>query len=181
MLHQGFTILNKSATQRLFKSICILCSIVLTGCAAPTNQGLTPTQSPESLETPIPTASIMPDTHDLDLREANVTAVEYEDLGEGSYRFTVTLFHDDDGEAPSFADWWQVEDESGTVLGRRVLLHSHSTHPFSRSETIAIPADISSVIIRGHDMLHGYGGQSMRLDLRTGELVAIDEGAGSTH
>lgn len=117
----------------------------------------------------------MPDSPDLDLREANVTAVGYEDLGDGSYHFTVTLFHDDDGEAPSFTDWWQVEDESGTLLGRRVLLHSHSTHPFSRSQVIVIPADVTTVIIRGHDQLHGYGGQSMRLNLRTGERSIFDE------
>jgi hypothetical protein len=172
--------LRKSVSQRFIPSVFLLFGIVLTGCAAPTREVVTPTKIPESPVTQIPTASVMPETSDLDLREANVTAVEYQDLGEGTYRFTVTLFHDDDGEAPSFADWWQVEDESGTVLGRRVLAHSHSIQPFSRSETIAIPMDISTVIVRGHDMLHGYGGQSMRLDLRTGEQSAFDESAGST-
>jgi len=112
---------------------------------------------------------------DLDLREANVLAVAFESLGEGRYRFDVTLLHDDDGEAPDFADWWQVEDEAGSLLGRRVLIHSHGTQPFTRSEVIAIPEDVTTVIVRGHDMRHGFGGQGMRVDLESGAVQPLED------
>lgn len=112
---------------------------------------------------------------ELDLREANVVAVEFELQEDGYYRFDVTLLHDDDGEAPSFADRWQVEDLQGNLLGERVLMHSHSTQPFTRSASIEVPADVSTVLVRGHDMEHGHGGQSMEVDLGTGKLTPYME------
>jgi hypothetical protein len=119
----------------------------------------------------------MKSDQELDLREANVLEVAFERIDEDSYLFEVTLIHDDEGEAPNFADSWHVEDLSGKVLGTRVLLHAHGSQPFARSENIDIPPDITTVVVRGHDMLHGHGGQSMRVDLSTGELEAFLEGA----
>jgi hypothetical protein len=104
----------------------------------------------------------------LDLREANVLDVAYEPLPDGRYRFDVTLVHDDPGEAPSFADRWVVEDIEGNLLGERILLHAHGSEPFTRSATIFIPESIGVVVVRGHDALHGFGGQAVRLDLRDG-------------
>ncbi len=130
---------------------------------------------PSSTSTPAPSKEAQPSMTPsqsqtaLDLKEANVLEVSVEDLGGGRYRFNVTLLHDDDGEAPSFADWWQVEDLDGNVLGKRILAHSHGTVPFTRSAQIEIPTNITEVLIRGHDMEHDFGGQSMRFDLRTGE------------
>jgi hypothetical protein len=112
---------------------------------------------------------------DLDLREANVTDVAIEARGENTYRFDVTLFHDDDGEA-EYANWWQVEDLEGNQLGRRTLLHAHSTDPFTRSETVEIPADVDCVVVRGHDQIHGYGGQAMLVDVETGTPRAVRQG-----
>lgn len=40
----------------------------------------------------------------LDLREANVGGAEFEGTGDGSYRFDVTLHHDDEGE-DGYANW----------------------------------------------------------------------------
>ena len=114
-------------------------------------------------------------TTDLDLQEANVLDVRFEKLDEYMYRFDVTLLHDDDGESPSFADSWQVEDHDGTVLGERILAHSHGTTPFIRSATILIPEDIDLVIVRGHDMEHGFGGQSALVTMTTGEIHFFDE------
>ena len=112
--------------------------------------------------------------NDLDLREANVTAVSVSRSGE-SYRFDVTLIHDDEGE-PEYADWWQVETLGGRELGRRTLLHPHGTREFTRSETIRISPDIERVVVRGHDQTHGYGGQAMIVNLETGEHEVIDQG-----
>lgn len=115
---------------------------------------------------------------DLDLREANAVAVATEFQGYGSYRFEVTLYHDDDGEA-GYADWWQVERLDGTQLGRRTLLHAHSTDPFTRSETIEIPADVDCLVVRGHDQEHGYGGQAALVRPETGATRFVDQGSGS--
>jgi len=111
---------------------------------------------------------------DIDLREANVIGVEF-DRRNGGYRFDVTLYHDDNGEG-GYADWWQVETLDGEQLGRRELLHPHSTNPFTRSETIEIPDDRTCVVVRGHDQTHGYGGQAMLVNLDTGATKAIRQG-----
>jgi hypothetical protein len=113
---------------------------------------------------------------DLDLREANVTAVDFEPLDETRYRFDVTLYHDDAGE-DGYANWWQVETLDGTQLGRRELLHAHGTREFTRSETIEIPSGVTRVVVRGHDQTHGYGGQVFIVNLETREMRAVNQGA----
>ena len=134
-----------------------------------------PEATERELDSSTSTSSPEPDPSLLDLREANVIAVTYEVISPGEVRFDVTLIHDDDAEAPSFADRWFVEDLEGNVLGERILAHSHGTRAFTRSATIHIPTKINIVIVRGHDQLHGLGGQSMRVDLGTGEMLAFDE------
>jgi len=111
---------------------------------------------------------------ELDLREANVVGVEAT-VQETAYEFAVEQYHDDDGE-DGYADWWQVEQLDGTQLGRRELLHAHSTEPFERSETIEIPADVGCVVVRGHDQTHGYGGQAMLFTLESGATRTVDQG-----
>ncbi|MEJ2012130.1 MAG: hypothetical protein P8X64_07885 [Anaerolineales bacterium] len=101
--------------------------------------------------------------------------VQYELVDQKTYRFDVTLVHDDDGEAPSFADRWVVEDQDGNRLGERMLLHAHGSQPFTRSATIEIPPDVKVVIVRGHDQLHGFGGQAIVLDLGTGEARFVQD------
>jgi len=113
-------------------------------------------------------------TPDLDLREANVTAVEFEG-SDGTYEFDVTLYHDDDGE-DGYANLWQVESLDGEQLGRRTLLHAHSTAPFTRSETIEVPSGTTCVVVRGHDQTHAYGGQAMIVNLDSGATRAVDQG-----
>jgi hypothetical protein len=111
----------------------------------------------------------------LDLRYAQVLAVIYELLDSSQVRFDVTMIHDDDGEAPQYADWWQVEDLSGNVLGKRVLTHAHGTQPFTRSATIELPDGVNKLIIRGHDMRHGFSGQVIQLNLEMGEQIILTD------
>ena len=147
----------------------------ITSCATGVVQPATETMIPEQpTEAPSLTPSITPNQateswQELDLRYAQVLDVTYEILESFQVRFDVTLIHDDDGESPQFADWWQVEDRSGNILGKRILTHSHGNLPFARSATIEIPSHVESIIIRGHDMLHGFGGQVIQLNLMTGE------------
>ncbi|QCC46332.1 hypothetical protein [Halobellus limi] len=111
---------------------------------------------------------------ELDLREANVVDVAFEADGE-SYTFDVALHHDDDGE-DGYANWWQVERLDGTRLGRRELLHAHSRQPFTRSDTVEIPSDVSCVVVRGHDRTHGYGGRAVLVNLESGAARAVEQG-----
>jgi len=110
----------------------------------------------------------------LDLREANVVGVEVTGEG-GRYTFEVTLHHDDEGE-DGYANWWQVERPDGTRLGRRELLHPHARQPFTRSDSYDLPADVSCVVVRGHDETHGYGGRAMLVGLESGATRPIDQG-----
>jgi hypothetical protein len=169
----------------LFKIKPILLLFIAAACTTTPAQEATPTQTPDLTTVPILIFTTTPTNSpelqpaatqtELDLREANVVAVEFEDLGDGRIRFDVTLLHDDDGEAPLYADWWQVETEDGQVLGRRVLTHSHGTQPFTRSETIEVPAGLTIVIVRGHDMQHEFGGQAMQVNLSTGETIPMED------
>lgn len=115
-------------------------------------------------------------TPELDLREANVVGVEWTGEPGGDVSFDVTLYHDDSGE-DGYANWWQVETTDGTQLGRRELLHAHGTRRFTRSKTIAIPAEVSCVVVRGHDQTHEYGGQAAHVNLVNGRVRYITQGA----
>jgi hypothetical protein len=119
-------------------------------------------------------------TAPLDLREANVVAVEHSKAGSSAdgtdYRFSVTLYHDDDGEE-GYANWWQVETRSGEQLGRRKLLHAHGTREFTRSETITIPDGVSCVAVRGHDQTHGYGGRAALVAVDSGDVRFVEQGS----
>jgi len=120
-------------------------------------------------------ASAADEADQLDLREANVTAVDVEKSGTGAYRFHVTLFHDDAGE-DGYANWWQVETLSDERLGRRKLLHAHGSREFTRSETIRIPQDVQWVVLRGHDQTHGYGGRAVLLNPQSGTSEPVRQG-----
>ena len=152
----------------------------LAGC----RDGSAPAAQPSDTVTPSPTESTAMPTSSptdeqpseaLDLREANVTDVAVEATGDGEVRFDVTLYHDDDGE-DGYANWWQVETLDGERLGRRELLHAHSTAPFTRSETITVPAAVDCVVVRGHDQTHGYGGRAMLVAVGSGSTRLVDQG-----
>ena len=119
--------------------------------------------------------SAPPETEELDLREANVVGVAFEPAAEG-YAFDVTLHHDDEGEE-GYANWWQVERLDGSRLGRRDLLHAHADQPFTRSDTVAVPDDVTCVVVRGHDQTHGYGGQAAVVTLPDGGVEFVRQGS----
>lgn len=144
-----------------------LLTVGLAGCS-----GDPGTESPETGDGPSETGSGT--AAELDLREANVVGVGVEAV-DGGYRFDVTLYHDDDGE-DGYADWWQVESRDGERLGRRDLAHAHGTQEFTRSATIEIPEGVETVVVRGHDQTHGYGGQAMLVTVETGETEAVRQG-----
>jgi hypothetical protein len=74
-------------------------------------------------------------------------------------RFDVTVRHADEGWE-HYANRWEVLSPAGEILATRVLAHPHDDEqPFTRSLTdVNIPEGLSEVILRAHDLVHGYGG-----------------------
>ena len=81
--------------------------------------------------------------------------------------FTVTVRHADEGWS-HYADSWEVLAPDGRVLATRVLEHPHvEEQPFMRElRGVAVPSDVTSVRIRAHDSVHGFGGREMVVHLR---------------
>lgn len=86
--------------------------------------------------------------------------------GNHQYDFSVTIRHDDTGW-DHYVNKWEVVDPAGVILATRTLLHPHTDEqPFTRSlRSVAIPADITTVKVRAHDLVHQYGGTEFRVDL----------------
>lgn len=98
--------------------------------------------------------------------EADVVDVRVTAEVGGTYRFDVTVRHDDTGW-DHYADRWDVVGADGTVYGERVLLHPHETEqPFTRSlGGVSVPDGVDEVTIRAHDKVHGLGGREMTVAL----------------
>ena len=97
--------------------------------------------------------------------EADVVGAKVDKTG-NIYSFDVTVQHGDEGWQ-HYADKWEVVAPDGHILATRVLHHPHvGEQPFTRSLSgIEIGAGVSSVIVRAHDLVHGYGGQEMTVEL----------------
>ena len=109
--------------------------------------------------------------------DANVEFVRAIQNDDGAWTFHVTVRHPDAGWE-DYADGWDVLLPDGTVIlpdsssqFTRLLLHPHENEqPFTRSQSrITIPADISSVTVRAHDLVDGFGGQEIVVDLTVSE------------
>ncbi len=75
-----------------------------------------------------------------------------------TWSFDVTLKHADTGW-DHYANGWGVYLADGTELGYRILAHPHiNEQPFTRSLSgVKIPDDVSGVIIKPRDLVHGVG------------------------
>ena len=118
----------------------------------------------ETVETDMPTSSEA---------DADVTFVRAVQAVDGSWTFHVTVSHPDTGWE-DYADGWDVMTLGGEVLNpdassgfTRLLLHPHvDEQPFTRSQNnIVIPDGITQVIVRAHDLVDGWGGQEITVDL----------------
>ena len=88
-----------------------------------------------------------------------MTGVVVTELGDGGYRFDVTVRSADTGW-DKYADGWEVRSPDGSVLGFRELLHPHETEqPFTRSlNDVVIAEDIDEVVVAARDSVNGYCG-----------------------
>ncbi len=98
--------------------------------------------------------------------EADVLKVDVACNSATSFRFDVTVKHDDQGWT-HYANRWEVLSPDGELLATRVLAHPHDhEQPFTRSLTnVNIPDDLAEVVVRAHDLEHGYGGKELRVRL----------------
>ena len=112
---------------------------------------------------------IIPGNPDLDY--AQVIFVKASQSSDGSWKFDVTVRHDDQGWDDYADAWLVVQPETEAVLGERILLHPHDTEqPFTRSQSgIIIPDGVTQVIVRAKDNVEGFGGQEVIVDLTVAE------------
>jgi hypothetical protein len=98
--------------------------------------------------------------------EADVIGVDVSCNDERVCRFDVTVRHADEGWE-HYANRWEVLSPAGEILATRVLAHPHvNEQPFTRSLTnVSLPEDLSKVIVRAHDLVHGYGGTEQAVPL----------------
>ena len=82
----------------------------------------------------------------------------------GNYTFAVTISSADTG-CEQYADWWEVVDaETGDLIYRRILAHSHITEqPFTRSGGPVAIEPGQAIVIRAHmgGLESHYGGQAL--------------------
>ncbi|MBS8227629.1 hypothetical protein DYI42_15490 [Vannielia litorea] len=97
---------------------------------------------------------------------AKVIAVKATPSG-GAWRFEVTLSHGDTGW-DDYANGWRVTNETGTVLGTRVLAHPHvDEQPFTRSLSgVRIAHGVKRVWIETSTLPEGWGDARFEVDLR---------------
>ena len=93
--------------------------------------------------------------------------------GNDTWTFHVTVAHDDTGWE-DYADGWDVVLPDGSVIKvdddspyTRLLLHPHENEqPFTRSQSnIIIDPDVASVTVRAHDLVDGYGGKEVVVEM----------------
>lgn len=158
--------------------------VVLVGCGAEAvdePEQAEPSASATAVSPTQPLASEEPATSTAD---ADVLFVQATETAVGLWTFAVEVAHPDTGWE-DYADGWDVVLPDGTVAKTnrddpftRLLLHPHETEqPFTRSQSgIPIPPEVTSVTVRAHDLLDGFGGQEVVVDLTavSGDKFEVD-------
>jgi len=150
---------------------CLFLTVGLSGCvttvqAPPSEPTVTatsvvaPTDVPVDEPTDEPSAEVSEDAFPTIL-DAKLTR-----QGDGVYNIDVTISSPYD-TPQRYADGWRVMAPDGTVLGEHTLLHDHaSEQPFTRTQSgVAIPSDVLMVTIEGRDLVNGFGGSTLTVDV----------------
>lgn len=103
---------------------------------------------------------------DTDLNYAQVEFVEAIQGKDGSWCIYATVRHNDEGWE-HYANAWQVLDEKGNELAWRLLAHPHDEEqPFEREKCrIGIPPDTKHIVVQAKCTVHGFGGESVTVDM----------------
>ncbi len=141
----------------------LLMATIMTACGRDdaSNSTTNSTEAPESsAAAPVPTAE-----NDSEQRYPDVIDATAERVGD-RWSFSATISSPYD-TAERYADAWRVVAPDGTVLGVRELAHDHAAEqPFTRSlGAIAVPATVRIVTIEARDLVHGWGGATVDIDL----------------
>lgn len=85
---------------------------------------------------------------------------------DGTYAFTATLAHHDEGWS-HYATKWEVLGPQGKVLGTRELFHPHvGEQTFTRSlGRVEVPIGVTEVTVRAYDNVHGAGTRTFTVEL----------------
>ena len=172
----------------VFASVAVLILLVGCGTASSPEPAETAVPPPENTSQPppantaeptaMPEATLSPEATAVesiysDAANADVTFVKAQETAPNVWTFSVTVVHPDTGWE-DYADGWDVLLPDGTILKpdpgspfTRLLLHPHvDEQPFTRSQSrIEIPADVTQVTVRAHDLLDGFGGEEVVVDL----------------
>ena len=131
-----------------------------------------------------PSATAVPSPAPEGKGNADVLHVRAVQTSDGTWTFHVTVKHPDTGWE-DYADGWDVLTPEGEVLKpdpgspfTRLLLHPHENNvPFTRSQSgIAVPEGVTLVRVRAHDLVDGFGGREVMVDLtvQSGEDFEVE-------
>ena len=137
----------------------IFCSLVLSGCSAEAR----PNEDQGGVGVTTTQKAILEDKAlAADIRVINVSG------GATNYVFAVEIESPDTG-CDQYADWWEVLNEKGELLYRRILLHSHvDEQPFTRSGGPVVVGASDVLIVRAHLHPDGYGGVAFKGSVEQG-------------
>ena len=142
----------------------------------PAREESQPTNEPIQTAVPSPTLTAQPRNQDEEASSkanANVLFVLARQESENTWHFSVTVEHPDTGWE-DYADGWDVVLPDGSIAKpdqdspfTRLLLHPHETEqPFTRSQGgIVIAPGITEVTVRAHDLVDGFGGREVIVNL----------------
>lgn len=91
---------------------------------------------------------------------------------ENGRRFVVSLNPPDDEGG---ADWWQLETLAGERIVRHTFDEPRTGSTFTSERTL--DPEATKLVVRGHDVEAGYGGQAILLDLESESFAAEYQGA----
>lgn len=141
--------------------------LLLAACSSPDpDPGLTESQADEATgsqtDAPDPPE---PEQDDAQQRFPDVLDAELEPTGD-TWRLSATLSSPYD-TPDRYADAFRALSPDGDELGVRVLLHDHANEqPFTRSLTdLELPGDVDTIIVEGRDLEHGWGGDTVTLEV----------------
>jgi len=98
--------------------------------------------------------------------QADVIDAEVMRESDGSFTFSVTVQHADEGWS-HYADHWLILSRDEQLLGVRKLMHPHvKEQPFTRSlPYIQIPDEVTEVIIRAHCSVDNCSGKNITVKI----------------